>query len=393
MTPGFWTDASGPLAAICLALALLGSLYMILAAVLVNRFARRPRATAGADAPSVTILKPLHGDEPGLFENLASFCLQRYPGPVQVVFGIQNRADPAGAVVQRLQEVFPDKAIELVIDASLHGSNRKVSNLINMSAAIRHDVVLVADSDIRVERDFLSRVVAELQVPGTGGVTCLYHGEAAVEGVWSKLSALGINAHFLPNVVTGVALGLATPCFGSTIALRRSTLAEVGGFEAFADDLADDYAIGAALRRAGHRIAIPAISVGHASVEGSTPALWAHEMRWTRTIRVLDPLGFAGSGITYPLAWAVLGTVLAGFGAVSLSIAALALAARVLVAVQVERAFALPRQALWLIPARDCLSFAGFLWSFVGGAVRWKGYDFRVLRDGTLTRERRSPVP
>ena len=232
-------------------IALVGCLYGLTAAVLAGRFARKPAPALGAAAPSVTILKPLCGIEPNLYENLETVCQQAYAGSVQVVFGVQNAADPAIAVVRRLQAAYPGKRLDLVIDARQHGTNRKVSNLINMSGLIAHEVIVLADSDMVVKPDYLGRLVAELGQPGVNGVTCLYHGVPAHRGIWAHLSALAIDVQFLPNVVMGTSLGLANPCFGSTIAFTAEALAEIGGFEAFRNDLADDYAVGEALRAKG----------------------------------------------------------------------------------------------------------------------------------------------
>ena len=382
--------ALGWLSTLCLAAAGLGCLYMLAAAVLVGRFARSS-IPAPAAFPSVTILKPLHGDEPGLFENLASFCAQDYPGPVQIVFGVQDPADPAVAVVERLAAAFPDKALDLVIEARPQGANRKVANLINMAPSIRHEFVVLADSDMRAPPDYLVRVVAALQQPGVGLVTCLYHGVPVSDQFWPRLSALAIDTHFLPNVIVGLSLGLARPCFGSTIALRRTTLDDIGGFEAFADLLADDYAIGAAVRAVSHAVAIPAFTVGHTCPECSARALWRHEIRWARTIRSVDPAGYAGLAITHAFPLGLLGALAGRPGA--LIVAAAAIACRIALCMRIERAFGLQRHPRWLVPLRDLLSFAVFVWSFFGLAVSWKGSDYRVKSDGTLLSERRSPVP
>ena len=231
----------------------------------------------------MTILKPLRGDEPDLFRNLASFCSQTYPAPVQLIFGVCDANDEAIAVVQRLKASFPDKDLRLVIEPAVHGTNPKISNLINMIPAARHQFIVLSDFDIGVPADYLLRVVAASEEPGVGGVTCLYHG-AAVSGFWSKLAALAIDAHFLPSILLGLRAGLAKPCFGPTIALHRSRLNEIGGFEAFSDTLADDYAIGAALREKGLRIAIPPLLMEHSCGESSFAELWRHELRWARTI-------------------------------------------------------------------------------------------------------------
>ncbi|GJE28183.1 bacteriohopanetetrol glucosamine biosynthesis glycosyltransferase HpnI [Methylobacterium organophilum] len=383
------TALSSWISPLLLALALAGCVYVLLAAFLAGRFARRPspRLPAEAPRPSVTILKPLCGDEPDLEKNLASFCAQDYAGPVQVVFGVQTATDPAIGVVRRLQERFPRLRIDLVLDASQHGSNRKVSNLINMSKAIANDVIVLADSDMSVRPDYLDRIVAELSQPGVSGVTCLYHGVPGERGPFAQLAALAIDVQFATNVIVGTSLGLAKPCFGSTIALERKSLARIGGFEAFRNDLADDYAIGEALRADGSRVAIPNFTIGHACVDTALSGLWRHELRWNRTIRNVDPAGYAGSIVTHAFPLALIGALLPGAGTAALAVAALALACRILLCLRVERAFGLAPHAYWLLPIRDMLSFASFTWSFVSGAVTWKGHDYRVVADGTLIPE------
>src|SRR5262249_51480036 len=198
---------------VALLIAIVGCGYLLAAAVLVRRFARTQ--TPGTPAPplTVTILKPLYGDDAGLSDNLISFAEQRYAGAVQIICGVADPHDPAVAVVERLRGAQRTRDLELTVDATLHGINRKVSNLINMAPRIRHDVVILSDSDIRVAPDYLAHVITALQQPRVGAVTCLYHG-VAHSGPWSQLGALFINAHFLPSVVLGLSSGLAQPCFG-----------------------------------------------------------------------------------------------------------------------------------------------------------------------------------
>ncbi|KQO70971.1 bacteriohopanetetrol glucosamine biosynthesis glycosyltransferase HpnI [Methylobacterium sp. Leaf88] len=368
-------------------IALVGCFYGLAAAALATRFAQKPEPKLGSTVPTVTILKPLCGIEPNLYENLETFCQQAYPAPVQIVFGVQNAADPAIPVVRRLQATYPAARLDLVIDARQHGSNRKVSNLINMSARIAHEIVVLADSDMVVKPDYLARIVAALGQPGVNGVTCLYHGVPAHRGIWAHLSALAIDVQFLPNVVMGTSLGLANPCFGSTIAFSTKALAAIGGFEAFRDDLADDYAIGEALRAQGGLVAIPSFSIGHTCVDTDLASLWSHELRWNRTIRNVDPAGYAGSFVTHAFPLALIGALIPGAGTTALAVAAFALACRIVLCVRLERAFGLAAHPYWLLPIRDILSFMNFTWSFVSGAVTWKGHDYRVVADGTLIPE------
>lgn len=369
----------------------IGILYLALSAAVVGRFARSssprldvfPQAGGGDPAPpSVTILKPLHGAEPGLPDNLRSFLDQDHPGPVRLVCGVQSPADPAVAVVEALRAAHPDRRIALVVDGRLHGTNRKVSNLVNMSAGIDGDVVVLADSDIRVGRDYLRRLVAALDDPAVGAATCLYHGVPAA-GTWSRLSGLGIDTHFLPGVVMGLALGLARPCMGSTVALRRGTLERVGGFRSLADALADDYELGAAVRRLGLRVVVPPFTVGHVCPERSAAELWRQELRWQRTIRLIDPPGHLGSVLGHPLAFALAALALVP-GPVAAAVAFTAIAARVALCLAVERAFGLNPHRYWLIPARDLLSFAVFVASFLGRGVAWRGHRYDVARSGAL---------
>jgi len=367
----------------CVAAGTIGCVYALIAAAVVLRFAR-PGGQASDAQPSVTILKPLCGGEPGLFGRLLGFGHQHYDGPVQVVFGSQDRSDPAIGIVKQMQAACADLPVDLTIDPRAHGTNRKVSNLINMATLARHEVIVLSDSDIEVGPTYLADVVAELQKPGVGAVTCLYHGVIG-GGIWSRLSAMSINTYFLPNVVLARSIGLAQPCFGATIALRSETLNEIGGFHAFADCLADDYAVGEAVRVAGHDVAIPSFSVGHVCFERTAAELLRHQMRQSRTIRSIDPVGYAGAIITHPFALALIGALLGS--PVGLLVAALAVVCRTAVAVAVERAFGLPRHQYWLIPFRDLMAFTTFVSGFFGTSVSWRGSRYRVLSDGTVVQK------
>jgi ceramide glucosyltransferase len=366
----------------CVALALAGSVYALAAGIMVRRFARRPAPLANS-APSVTILKPLHGAEPGLHDNLASFCAQDYAGPVQIIFGVQDPADAALAVVRRVMADFPTADICLVVDPSPHGANRKIANLINMAKSIRHDIVVLADSDMRVERDYLARLIGALEQPGIGLVTCLYRGMPAA-GLWSRLASMAIDYHFLPSVLFGLSLGIARPCFGSTIALRRDMLTRIGGFEAFADHLADDNAIGEAVRGTGQRVAIPTMVIAHACPTRGPRDLFHQELRWARTIRAIDPLGFLGSVVTHPLPFALLAVGVGHMGVFGALVVGGVIACRLVLQAQVDHLLGLAGTRWRLGPLRDLLSFLVFVASLFGGAVSWRGHRYRVGRSGIL---------
>jgi ceramide glucosyltransferase len=378
----FWTSI------IAAVISTVGCAYVVVATALTARFPRRSQPAPPAAMPRVTILKPLHGTEPGLFENLESFCTQDYAGAVQIVFGVQDPRDEAIAIVEELRAKFPERHLDLVVDTTMHGLNRKVSNLINMWRYAEYDVVVLADADMRVDPDYLARVVTALEQPGVGAVTCLYHGVPGA-GFWARLSALGINAHFLPNVIMGLGLNLAHPCFGSTIAFRRKALVEIGGFMRVADCLADDYAIGAALRARGYDIAVLPLTIGHMCGDVSAVDLWQHELRWARTIRSLDPIGYAGLIITHTFAVALVaalcGLATSSIGpSLALSLCTISFACRLALVRQVERVFNLPPQSSWLVALRDVLSFTVFVSSLFGQSAKWKGRRYRFAAGGTL---------
>jgi ceramide glucosyltransferase len=367
-------------------LALLGAGYALAAAFLTGRFMRKAAVEASV-YPAVTILKPLHLGEPGLSENLESFLAQDYPGPVQIVFGVHDQNDPAIQIVKALQARYPDRDTAIVADGALHGSNGKVSNLINMLPAARHDVLVLSDSDITVSPRWLRQVTDALAAPGVGLVTCLYTGEVARggRGLWSTLSAMGTSYDFLPNVVLGISLGLAQPCMGSTIALRRAMLDEIGGFMAFADYLADDYEIGRAVRARGYRLTIPAMGVGHTATEASARDLFRHELRWTRTIRTVNPLGHLGSVVTFGFPMALISALLLDFPWPSLVVMGVTVAARLFLKRRVDGIFGTYAGPFWLLPVRDLLSFAVFVASQFGETVHWRGSRFSVEPSGALS--------
>lgn len=356
----------------------------MLAAGLVAWGSRGTEALPARPRRGVSVLKPLYGGEPDLERNLASFCTQAYAGPVEVLFGVSSPTDPAVAVVERLLAAFPERDLGLVVDERRYGSNGKVSNLVNLAERARHDVIVLADSDMLVPPDYLDRVVGALAAPGVGAVTCLYRG-LAIPGVWSRLAVQWIDHHFLPSVVVGLAFGLAKPCFGSTIALTRATLERIGGFMAFKDRLADDYAVGEAVRGLGLAIAVPrGLVLGHTCTAASLGGLLRQELRWSRTIRSVDPVGFLGSAVTHPIPLATLAAALSGFGAPAMAMLGAAVASRLLLQTIVGRRLGTGPKGLILGPVRDYAAFLVFVLSLWPGSIDWRGHRFALHADGSI---------
>src|ERR1700691_4606181 len=234
--------------------------------------------------PPVSILKPLRGVDPGIFESFCSHCEQDYP-QFQLIFGVSDAADPAIELVRKLQAKYPALAIELIVCDRVLGANIKVSNLVQMLPAARHEILLVNDSDIRVPNDYLRNVVAPLADPSIGLVTCLYRGVASPT-LGSRLEALGISTDFIPGVLSarllekGLHFGL-----GSTLAFRRRELEAIGGFEALLGYLADDYELGRRIAATGKRVELSAATVTTFLTAYTLRQFFRHQLRWSRTIR------------------------------------------------------------------------------------------------------------
>jgi len=369
-------------ASVLLTLAALGSLAALASVWAVTRRLAAPETSAVA--MPVTLLRPLHGAEPGLGERLAALASQSYPAPVQLVFGVHRSDDSAVAVVERLRAAHPAADIALVVDGTRHGRNNKVSNLINMVAVAKHDLLVVTDSDVLVRNDWLSRVVAELQRPGVGVVTALYTGEAAGPSPWAQLAAMAVSYQFLPGVALAVELGLAHPCMGSTVALTRHTLARIGGFDAVADALADDYEIGVRVRALGLSIAMPPLAVVHVHGETRFRALWRQEIRWARTIRTVDAGGHFAQLVTYFLPLAVIGAAVALASPVSLVVLAAAFGVRALQKYRIDAATATDSGPFWLLPLRDFLSLGVWAGSYFVRSVDWRGARHRLSAGGDM---------
>lgn len=348
------------------------------------RFARRPLPhSASAERSSVSILKPLHGAEPGLYENLRSFIEQDYPA-LQLVLGVNDPQDGALGAARDLIRDFPATDIRLVVDCNIRGSNQKVSNLENMMRAASHDILVLADSDMRVGRNYLRAVTTPLGDPRIGAVTCLYKG-ASTGGIWSDLGALQINFGFLPNALMADGLGTGGGCFGATIALRRAILDRIGGFAPFRNELADDYRLGEAVRDRGLCVALSPYLVKARVHEPSFSALWRHELRWARTMRGLAPVGFIGSAATHAVAIAFIVAAAALFTPLACVILACALLLRAATAAAIAALLGLSTRRLWLLPLRDGLSFAVFVASFFGRRVVWRDQFLAVSSNGRMS--------
>lgn len=378
-------------------LALAGIVYMALVLWSARDFhlACRRRSSAEEFVPDVSILKPVKGIDQRMYAGFVSHCRQQYSGRFEILFGVSSMDDPAVVEIERLKAEFPATDIRLIECTRRLGTSGKVSNLVQMLEEARYEYVVINDSDILVSPRYLSRIMGCFRSDAAGRpvglVTAPYVGHTPEKGsgLWSRLEALGISTDFLPGVLTarklegGIRFGL-----GSTLATTKTALAKAGGLRSLVEYLADDYEMGARIAKAGYRVELSDEVVETSVPEYSFRGFADHQLRWARSTRDSRKLGYVGLGITFCLPWAIFACISSGFALWSFTLLSLALLARVSVALSVGVGVLRDGQVLrdlWLLPLRDLLAFAFWLWSFAGDTVVWRGEEFH-LQNGRLSR-------
>ena len=357
--------------------ALAAAAYFLLALVAALRW-RRPEAALG-DLPPVSILKPMHGTSAGLYQAIRSHAVQDYP-EFEILFGVGDANDAALADVERLKREFPALPLRTVV-ARPNAPNAKVAVLAELARQARHQILVVSDDDITAGPGYLRSVVEPFRNPKVGLVTCLYRARA--QSAAARVEALGIATEFAPSVMVARMLGVVDFALGSTMALRVETLREIGGFEAIAGYLADDYQLGRKVAARGYRVEFCAAVVETEAGPASWGGIWRHQVRWARTIRVSRPAGYYGSVVTQATFWAVLAFLGGQWWA-----GAAALAARILAGLAAGGVILQDRQVwrwFWLMPLRDLFGFAVWAAGCFGTTVYWRGRKLHLQADGTIT--------
>lgn len=368
--------------------------YYAVAIVAAGKFFRTkpaiPAEAASGFAPAVSILKPVRGLDRETYENYASFCRQDYP-EYEILFCVTDESEPAIPLIERLISDFPHRAIRLLIGSEPVGVSDKVNKLARMAREARHDVLIVTDSDVRVEPGFLRAIVAPFGDPGVGGVTCLYRG--ITDGSFAAdLEAMGNSTDFAPGVLVAWLGGGGKIDFmlGAVMATTRQRLAEIGGFESLADYLCDDYELGNRIAANGYRIELSPFPVAIDYPHQRLAEAFRHQLRWNLAIRYSRPWGHLGLIFTQGLAWALLGIFLVHSWPGALAFAAAYSLLRVEVALGVgARGMRddLVRRKQWMLPLRDAFAFVVWLASFVPQRIHWRDQQFHVRN------KRLVPVP
>ena len=377
------------LQSICLVPAIAGSIYSILCLLAVWRFRTQPRCSPGysfSKWPGVTILKPVRGLEKNQEQNLRSACLQDYP-EFQVVFSVQDPDDPALPLLKKIGQAFGSKRVSVVIGNRRVGPNGKINNLLGALPYAQYDTLVISDSDVHLKPDYLKAIIAPLADPNVGCVCTLYKATHA-DRWFEKMELLTLNADFVPSVIFASVTGASKFCLGSSVALRCSSLKEIGGFETLADYLTEDYEMGRRLWTSGKRVAVVPYFVETVVDLEKASRWWNHQVCWDQKTRAAQPAGFFATLLIRSVPFALLfaasrladaGGLLVLGGVMGLRLAT----AAVILGWGLQDREGLRNLAL--LPLRDLTSIISWLLAFTKKTVSWRGAELMLGHDGRLT--------
>jgi ceramide glucosyltransferase len=351
--------------------------YLALANLSVAIFARRLQEFAVEFLPTFSILKPIAGLEPDLYENLRSCCDQEYDAWYEVILCLRSPDDPAFVVAERIAGEFPS-VVRVAIGENAAMMNPKIANLAKAGAEARGEIVVIADSDIRVDRSYLRALAASFATESVGAATCLYSGIPNAS-LASRLGALQIEDVFIPSVLVALALGDLRFCLGATMAVRRTLLEKIGGLAALGAVLADDHRLGELVAASGKNVELSRYVVRTSVPETAFRELWPHELRWARTNFALAPAGYAFSFLIYALPLAILYLAVTRNSTWGLPLLGIVITLRLSLHYLTRSALGVTRRdEPWLIPLRDFLSLGIWFASFFGRRVRWRTKTFAI---------------
>ena len=359
--------------------------YYLVAIFAALGFFRKERARRLPEfTPPLSVLKPVRGVDFASYENFRSFCILNYP-EFEILFCVNEMDDPAVPVIQRLAREFPTRRIEVFSGAPQVGANRKVNNLALLTKWARYEHLVQSDGDVRVGPEYLREVVGPFVDASVGVVSCFYRG-VAERNFWAELEAIGAASDFLAGALVANLPGEVTFALGASVATTKTWLAKIGGYEALADFLADDYEIGNRIHKAGGKVLLSRETVWTMYPAQAWKGFWEHQVRWARTVRLVRPASFFGLIFTHGLPLAIL----AAFAAPTVWIVAGYLGAYAVLRLAmawVAGVWGLKDETLarkwWLVPLRDAIHFAVWLAGFTSNRVKWGDSEF-VIKNGRM---------
>jgi ceramide glucosyltransferase len=363
-----------------LALALAPLVYYLVAIFAALRFFLKERAKAlPAFTPPVSLLKPVRGVDFASYENFKSFCTLNYPD-YEILFCVNHMDDPAVPVIERLKREFPERRIEIFSGAQQIGANRKVNNLVLLTRQSRHEILVQSDGDVRVMPEYLREVVAPFADTSVGVVSCFYRG-VTENNFWAELEAIGAASDFFAGALVANLSGSVTFALGASVATTKTWLAKIGGYQALADLLADDYEIGNRVYKAGGKVLLSREAVWTMYPAQTFESFWDHQVRWSRTVRLVRPASFIGLIFTHGLPLAILAALIAPTAWIAAGFLGAYLVLRLLMA-WVAGVWGVGdevlRRKVWLVPLRDAIHFAVWLAGFTSNRVKWGGVEYAI---------------
>jgi len=364
--------------------------YYVVTIVAALRFFGRERARRMAEfAPPVSLLKPVHGVDFASKINFESFCRQEYPD-YEILFCVNDMEDPAVPLIQQAIRDYPQRSVRILSNAPKIGSNQKVNNLVLLAHEAKYEIIVQSDGDVRVSPEYLKNVVAEFADKNVGVVSCFYRG-VAEKNFWAEMEAVGAASDFFAGALVANLPGKVTFALGASVATTRTWLGKIGGYEALADLLADDYEIGNRVHKAGGKVLLSREAVWTMYPAQTLKSFWEHQVRWARTVRLVRPASFFGLVITHGLPWCALAALVAPNAWIRAGFVAAYLVLRLLMAWVVGVwgvGDEVLRKKLWLVPARDAIHFAVWVAGFVSNRVTWGGVEYAI--EGGKMREVRA---
>jgi ceramide glucosyltransferase len=353
--------------------------YLVAILAALRFFSKERKKQLGEFCPPVSVLKPVRGTDFASYENFSSFCRQNY-GEYEILFCVNEMSDAAVPVIQKVIAEFPERSIRLLSGATQYGTNRKVNNLALLTKEAKHEYLVQSDGDVRVGPNYLREVLAPFADSSVGVVSCFYRG-VAQPNLWAELEAVGVSSDFSAGALVADWMEGVTFALGASVATRKSWLTKIGGYESFANILADDYEIGNRVHKAGGKVLL-----SRETVWTMYPALrfrefWDHQVRWARTVRLVRPASFFGLIVTHGLPWAIAAAIVAPSAAIVAAYVVAYLFLRFAVA-WVAGVWGIRdevlRRKLWLVPVRDAIHFIVWLGSFRSNRVKWGGAEYAI---------------